>query len=287
MPNIFNYFDYREYLDAFYNEKKSANASFSFQVFADKCGFRSKSFLKMVIAGSKNLSEPSTKKLNRVLKLGEKSFAYFCDLVAFGQTEDLTVRNMYFERLMNYNPRNPFRVVAREQYEFYAEWYHNTIRELVTMVNFGEDYERLGRMVKPPISAYNARRSVTMLLRLGLIKKTKDGYESSDPIITTGNEVPTIHGDALSLAVHNFHQQNLALAAESIGTCSRRHREISSLIIALNREGFDWYKKQIQEFQEKLLRYVESRQTKKPDRVYHCNFQLFPTSEETKEGNDV
>jgi len=33
MPNIFEYMDYREYLEDYYLEKKRANPAFSFQVF--------------------------------------------------------------------------------------------------------------------------------------------------------------------------------------------------------------------------------------------------------------
>jgi len=281
MPNVFNYFDYREYLDAFFRERKKANPGFSYRVFADKCGFKSKSYLKMVIDGTKNLSESSIQRLNRVLKLNDKALAYFADLVAFNQASSVKVRNVYFDRLTQYNPRNAFRVLAREQYEFYSKWYHNTVRELVTMVDFGEDYELLGSMVKPPISAYRARQSVALLLRLGLIRKTKQGYEQADTIITTGNDVPAIHGDAYSLAVLNFHLQNLALAAESIETCPKQERDISCLIVALDKGGIEYFKKEVHAFQEKLLKYVEGQQAGRPNRVYHVNFQLFPTSCDT------
>ncbi len=53
MPNIFNYMDYREFLEDFYDEQKSANKAFSYQYFANKAGFKSKSFIKLVIDGKK------------------------------------------------------------------------------------------------------------------------------------------------------------------------------------------------------------------------------------------
>ena len=143
MPNIYNYLNYREYLEDFYNERKKGDSTFSYQVFADKAGFKSKSFIKLVINSRKNLSKASIPKINRVLKLKEKAFSYFCDLIAFNHAKKLSERNRYFQRLSGYNQRNRAKMVLAQQYDFYQKWYHNTIRELVAQVDFNEDYAKL------------------------------------------------------------------------------------------------------------------------------------------------
>ncbi len=270
MPNIYNYLNYREYLEDFYIERKKADSSFSYRVFAEKAGFKSKSFIKLVIDGRKNLSKASITKINRVLKLKGKSFSYFCDIIAFNHAKNLSVRNRYFQKLLQYNQRNRAKIVLARQYDFYQKWYHNTIRELVVHVDFNEDYAKLGKMVKPPISARKARQSVKLLLKLGLIKKVGTKYVQTDTIITTGNEVK-------SLAVQNFHVQNMMLAAESIDTVPRSQRDISCLVVGLSNEGMEQYKQEIQKFRKKLLEIAEKE--KEVQRVYHVNFQFFPMSE--------
>ena len=67
MPNIFNYMNYRDYLLAFYHEKKAIDKGFSYQVMAEHAGFRSKSFIKLVIDGKKNLAPESLMKLKIAL----------------------------------------------------------------------------------------------------------------------------------------------------------------------------------------------------------------------------
>lgn len=270
MPNIYNYLNYREYLEDFYNERKKEDSTFSYQVFADKAGFKSKSFIKLVIDGRKNLSKASIPKLNRVLKLKGKAFSYFNDIIAFNHAKKLSERNRYFQRLSRYNQRNKAKMVLAQQYDFYQKWYHNTIRELVVQVDFKEDYAKLGKMVKPPISARKAKQSVQLLLNLGLIKKVGTKYVQTDTIITTGNEVR-------SLAVQNFHVQNMMLAAESIDTVPRSQRDISCLVVGLSNEGIELYKQEIQKFRKKLLDIAEKE--KKTQRVYHVNFQFYPMSE--------
>ena len=271
MKSIFSYTGYRQFLDDFYLEKKSSNAHFSFQVFATQAGFQSKSFIKLVIDGKKNLSESSLDQLNKALKLDDKSFAYFKDLVAFNQAKTLQLKNYYFEKMISYNKRSSARMLLLQQYEYFSQWYHSTIRELVINVDFKEDFALLGSFVKPAISAKKAKESVKLLLRLGLIKKEGYRFVHVDRQITTGDEVR-------SLAVQNFHLQNLMLAGESISTCQSVDRDISCLIVSASENNFVRIKKEIQQFRKKMLEISDS--DTQVSRVYHINFQLFPTSEQ-------
>jgi uncharacterized protein (TIGR02147 family) len=271
MTNIFKYMDYREYLEDFYHEKKKASSAFSYQVFADKSGLKSKSFLKEVIDGKKNLTHESAMKINRVLGLGDRAFAYFLDLIEFNQAKSLDQKNYYFERISSYDQRNSARLVQRQQYDFYSHWYHNTIRELAVYFDFKEDFELLGKMVHPPISARKARQSVELLMKLGLLQKTPKGYRQTDAIITTGNVV-------WSLAVQNFHLQNMTLAASSIESVAREQRDISCLVVGLSRGGLEIFTNEIEKLRLKLLRLAEKETN--VQRVYHVNFQVFPTSED-------
>jgi uncharacterized protein (TIGR02147 family) len=271
MPNIFGYLNYRDFLRDYYREEKARSPVFSFQYFANKAGFKSKSFLKLVIDGRKNLTGDSLSKMAKAMKLGPKAFSYFEDLVAFNQADSHKLRNLHFEKLMTYNSRNPGRLIHRNQYEFYSKWYHNTIRELVTWEDFLGDYEALAKRVKPPLSVRQVRQSVALLLKLGLIEKTENGFVQTDSVITTGDEVA-------SLAVQNFHLQNLFLAGESLDTVPAPDRDISCLVAGLSEKGFRQFKSEIQALRKRLLRIA--REDKGPAKVYHASFQLFPTSQE-------
>ena len=269
MLNIFNYLDYREFPDDFYTEKKARQSGFSFQVMAQMAGFKSKSYLKHVIDGKKNLSEISTEQLNKILKLNEKSFSYFKALVAFNQAKTLQLRNYYFEQLQRFSTRNASKLLQEQHYAYFAQWYHSTIREIITKINFHDDYDLLGSLLCPPISSRKARQSVMLLEKLGLIKKEGDRFISTDVEVTTGDEVR-------SLAVQNFHLQNLHLAGDSISLIPSAERDISTLIVGMSPNQFSKVKSEIQGFRKKILRLVTTDE--KADRIYHINFQLFPTS---------
>jgi uncharacterized protein (TIGR02147 family) len=276
MLNLFTYIDYREFLEDFYDEQKTVNKAFSYQYFANKAGFKSKSFIKLVIDGKKNLTSDSIQKLNNVLKLKEKAFSYFCDLVAFNQTRSIQQRNFYFEKLTQYNKRSAARTVIHDQYEIYSKWYYSTLRELVVAFDFKGDFELLGKRLKPAISARKAREAVKLLVKLGFIEKNGNRYIQCDPLITTGDEVR-------SLAISNFHIQNLGLSISSIDTVKSCDRDISCLILGLSDEGFKRVKDEIQQFRKKLLDIAGAETT--INRVYHVNFQAIPVSEDIHENN--
>jgi uncharacterized protein (TIGR02147 family) len=278
MPDIFEYLDYREFLRDYFNAQKAKSPQFSYKYLATKAGFKSKSFFHEVLNRKKNLSRDSIFALREVLCLNEKAFSYFELLVAFNQATDHKQKDHFFHQLIGYNSRNKARLFKRAQYEVCSHWYHMTIREIAAAADFKEDYELLGRMLQPTISARKARQSIRLLLNLGLLRKIgRTGrYEQTDRLVTTGDEVH-------SLAVHNFHLQNMALAAESIDTVPRNQRDISSVVLGLSPKGFEMVKGEIQKFRKKLLELAEKETS--VGKVYHANFQIFPTTKDFSNEN--
>jgi uncharacterized protein (TIGR02147 family) len=269
MKDLFTYLNYREFLRDYCDIEKAKNPAFSYRYFANKAGFKSKSFFYHVIEGKKNLSKESIYKIAKALKLDEKAFSFFEDLVAFTQSASQEQRNYYFEKISQYNRRNPTRVLQMSQYEFYSQWYHNTIRELVTIVDFQDDFTYLAALVRPSITPRQARLSVRLLQKLGLIKKVNGRYIQTDPSISTGDEVRDI-------AIQNFHIKNLAMAADMVNLCPPEERDISSMVVGLSSEGFRTAKKALQQFRKQIATIAENDAP--AQRVYHINFQVIPTS---------
>ena len=271
MPNIFNYMNYRDYLRDFYREKKRENPLLSYQSFAHMAGFRSKSFIPHVIDGTRNLSEESTHRLGKVLRLPEREMCFFELLVSYNQAGTHRRKEYFFQRLIEQGAGASSRFMHGSCHEYYSHWYHSTIRELVTIIDFNDDYSLLSRFVKPRISARQARQSVKLLEKLALIQKCGNRYVQTDRNLTTGAVVQ-------SVSVENFHLQNFRLAAESIDNCPARHRELGCMVVSLSRTGFEQIKTEMLNFRKKLVGMVN--RDEKPERVYHIAMQLFPTSEQ-------
>jgi len=269
MANIYTYLNYREFLADWFSEKKRENPSFSYQVLANKAGFKSKSFFPQVLDGSRRLSRNSVFALSKIIPLKGKSFTYFELLVEFNQSKTNTQKDHFFQQLirMNTNVKTP--LLLREKYDFFSHWYHSTVREIVTFFDWHEDYSLLGRQVQPSITARQARQSVALLQKLKLIKRVGKKWIQTEPELSTGDTVA-------SLAVEKFHLQNLNLAGESLDTIPAQQRDISCLIAGLSQSRFETVKQEIIDFRKKLVSIISAE--KSPERVYHINMQLFPTS---------
>jgi uncharacterized protein (TIGR02147 family) len=273
MPNIFEYDDYRAFLNDLYREKKAGNHGFSYQMVSLKAGFRSKSFLHAVMAGKKELTPESASRVAAAFGLAETDAAYFRSLVAFNQALEEHKEAM-LERLDSIRTRRSAQARAkklrRDQYEYYSTWYHPAVRALIDMHAFSGDFRRLAGMLTPPITVPQARKSVELLLRLGLIEQTTDGeYVATDKVLTTGRQVRGV-------AVKRYHTANMRLAQEALDTLPSDQRNVSSLTLGISEQCYRSICDMVYELQDKILEKV-GRETN-PERVYQLNFQLFPLS---------
>jgi uncharacterized protein (TIGR02147 family) len=66
------------------------------------------------------------------------------------------------------------------------------------------------------------------------------------------------------------------LARIAMDTAEPEERDLSCLIVALPDSGFQTLKTEIQAFRKKLMRMADGMTA--PNRIYHINFQFFPTS---------
>jgi uncharacterized protein (TIGR02147 family) len=215
MPNIFTYNDYRKYLADYYQEKKAETPSFSYQNFSKKAGFSSKSFVFNVIQGKKNLSSSSIVQLCEAMELNRPESSFFEKLVCFNQATSFKERAFFFEQLSAIHTRDGegsnARKIRQDQYDYYSKWHNVTIRSLIDLFPFKDDYKRLARTVYPAITPKQAKKSVQLLERLGLIEKSNGGhYKVASKLLTTGKEVE-------SLAVQQFHIENMKLAENAVG----------------------------------------------------------------------
>ncbi|MDQ3001727.1 MAG: TIGR02147 family protein [Fibrobacterota bacterium] len=269
MVNIYEYMDYRLFLQEYYNDRKTQNSSFSYEVFARKAGFKSKGFLHHILTGKRKLSKNALFSIGTAMQLEEKAFSFFQNMVAFNQAKSPGEKAFFFKKLMETSPKSPAKMLQEGAYEFYSQWYYNTLRELITLIRFKEDYTLLGSLLTPPISAAQAKKGVQLLLQLGLVEKTRTGYKPMHQAITTGDE-------AQAMATRDFHKQNMDLAAIAMDTTEPEERDLSCLIVALPESGFETLKAEIQTFRKKLMHMADSMTG--PNRIYHINFQFFPTS---------
>jgi uncharacterized protein (TIGR02147 family) len=157
------------------------------------------------------------------------------------------------------------------QLEFFTEWFHSAIYELSFTGTFSDDPKALAATLTPRIRPEQARKSLELLERLGLLSRDADSgqYKPTHSRISTGDEIA-------SLAITRYHQKMIELGKESLTAIHAQARDISSVSIAIPSSLLPEVKKEISLFRKKLLNMAE--QARNADVVYQTNIQLFPLS---------
>lgn len=274
-PDLFAYLDYRKYLKDWYEHRKSVFKGFSYRYFSQKVGSPSPSWLLYIIQGKRNLSSKAIEQFLKGLTLLPKEAAYFRTLVQFNQADITATKDQHYAELLKYSSHSSFKMVEREQYEFYSHWYNHAIRELISVPGFKEDSRWIAKTLQPNITPAQARKALTLLKKLSMVRYNNDGLlKLNDQIITTGNEVR-------SNAIRAFHRQMIDLAGQSIDTIKPENREISSITASCSATCFTKLKARITEMQDELLHMIENDKDQS-DTVVQLNFQLFPLSTQDK-----
>lgn len=271
MPNVFEYTDYRKYLSDWLEWKKNTTPSFSYTIFANKAGFKDRGFLHNVIHCKRDLTKVSLVKVSRAMGHEKEEAEYFENLIFFNKAVDIKDKNYFFEKLKSVKSTNRFAAIAQEirndQYDFYSKWYHSAVRSLIDMHPFKNNYHWLAKNIFPPITPGEAKKSVQLLERLGLIELKDENYRLTSKSITSGNEVT-------SLAVHNFHKEAADLAKNALDSVPPEKRNFTGLTLGISQKTYSNICEEIQQFRQKIIQIVE--QDEDADRTYQLTFNLFP-----------
>jgi len=63
------------------------------------------------------------------------------------------------------------RNLSDNEFDFFEKWHHAVIRSLISILDFKDEYRALAKMVRPAITTGEAKESVGLLDKLGMIKK--------------------------------------------------------------------------------------------------------------------
>jgi uncharacterized protein (TIGR02147 family) len=266
--NIFDYTDYKTLLRDYYDFQKKVFRHFSFRYFAQKAGV-SASVYKDIVAGRRRLSLDVMRKYAVAMNLTQKEIDYFEVITNFVNSNKNAEKNDCFNTMMRMRGNFMMKFITAKQYEFYQNWYHSAIRELITLPDFREDYAWIGNRCFPKVSTTCARKSIELMLELGIIARNDAGKLAlSDAVISTEYEMK-------SFFLRNFHSEMLTLAKEALERFEPDEREISSLTLGISQACYDRIKDRIRTFKQELITMAVEDESIS-ETVCQCNFQLFP-----------
>ncbi len=269
-PALFDYLDYRDYLNDYFQWRKGGEPSFSLRTFMGKVshGLSSSGILSAVLKGKRKLSPSLRLKFSKAMSLNEKESQYFTLLVQFNEAKSMDEKNHFFAQLSRFRSSRA-KLVKEEQFGLYAKWFY-----LVVWCYFGMDQKQknpvtIAKKLRPSVTTGQVEEAISVLMRLGLIRKTANGYAPTDAHIQTEAEVR-------ELVAQHHHREFLDMAAHQLDAVASQDRQYQTLVFSASRLTFETVKERMATFQEEL-REIFSRD-KNEDGIYTLSMQLFPNT---------
>lgn len=278
--SVFDYTDYRAYLSDYYKFMKKHSSAFSYRYFAQRANIKSSGFYKELVDGKRSLSRSLILKFSEALKHNKKEAEYFEYMVYFNESKTIEEKRLYFKKMMASYDSKAYKLLS-DQYEYFSKWYYVAIRELLSYVRFKDDYHMLANALNPSIRPDQAKKAISILEKLNLIKKDKMGYyRRCDPVITTG--YPQGDKRVTLLNIMNFQKTMIDMAKGAYDKTQIKQIDMSTLTLGISEDTYSTMKEEIANFRKKLLGIAEKDRV--PDRVYQLNYQFFPLSKLKGEG---
>ena len=267
MVSLFDYLDYRQFLRALFEEKKRENIGFSHRSLMEKLSLQAPGHMLFIMQGKRRLTTAIALRLASYLKFSKREHRYLLALVRYSDAKTAAEKQYAFEELLQLR-QHPSTLVSPDSYRFYEKWYYSVVRAVLDIERINDDYQRLAALLRPAITATQAREAVELLLELGMIVRDETGaLRPMQSAISTG--------DAWQGAViHNLQRQFIELSKEALDHFDKKERDISNLTVTVSDQTFDLIKKKVGELRSQIMAMACAEQV--PDKVLQVNIQLFP-----------
>lgn len=251
--------------------KKAQNSAISYRYLAQKAGINSSSFYTQLVKGRRNLTKETVVKTIKALKLTGDEALYFEYLVFFTQAKTSEQKNHYFNLMVEVRKGQSIAAVADEQFDYFGEWYHCVVRELVTMVENPRDYESLAKKLKPKVTKLQVKKSVELLERLGFIKERAGRFEQSEPLLQSSS-----NSDFRRYHLIQFQLRMLDVLRGSYANWDDTERLTATTVYAISKENYRRSIEILRDTRKKLMALAENDE--EASAVYMLSTNLIPVT---------
>lgn len=268
-PFVTNFVDYREYLKAWYEYQKSKNTGFSYAVWAMQAGFKSRSFLRLVMLNKRALGADSIPLVIRSLKLQGTDAEYFSHLVHYAHATKFESRDYYFQQILRLGKASPS--VVKDSYRFLAHPKTPRAHLLISLQQLDLTTKQIADTLDTSLGDMEEILENLQRCELATYDPNKKTWRGQHRDLTLADDLG-------NLALQSFHNISLKEAQEAI-QWPRQTRHFGSLLLTLTPNEYEKLKKELDQFCNYLARKFDSSHFQN-SKIYQFNFNFIPASRE-------
>ena len=277
MKPVMEYQNYRVYIRDYYAERK-VRSGFTWRDFAKAAGYSSPVFLKLVCDGKSNLSDVGVERVASAMGLVGVDLQYFRLLVEFNQEKDSAKKKIVFKKMREVAKEGSMEIVGEDQLFYYESWVTPVVREMAPQMGDATPAKIAEKLAFDTQTA-EVKKALSLLQKVGLLRKSERGYEQAAKSITTGNL------EVARLSVREMHRQMGELAVRALDEIPMNERDISGLTLGVSENAFYRISQEIADFRRRISSIV--MEDTGENRVYRLNVQLFPLTKDFRGGRDA
>jgi uncharacterized protein (TIGR02147 family) len=264
---IYQYEDFRKYLEHAFEALKKARGGLSHREFAGLAGFTNPGYFNDVIKGRRTLSEAAVIKLSKALELKPHEAEYFTLLVEYGQAKKQETKDSLWENLLFRRNRSQFVRLHGASSKYYQDWHYPLVRAAVEVHGFQGDYEALARFIRPAMPLPLVKKCIRDLCDWGLLEQQPNGHY----LVKHRNQEPA---PTLGDLVRRLNREWVQQAGEAIFTLPKEERHISSSLLTVSQKTRQEIQKRIEAFREDIFKLA--KQDENPEVVLQFSIQCLP-----------
>lgn len=258
---IYNYNSIHEFLQDELRRRVQSNPRYSLRSFARNLRL-SPGALSEILKGRRDLSLKAVNNVAKAIGLNTEECKHLLQLA-----HQAKVKKSEFPALTATREQH---IIDQDLFSLISEPHHFAILNLLDC----EKFEWKANWIAPHlgITLLQAQMAMDLLIRLGLVAKRNGRYVGKSEHLASSHEIP-------SAAIRHYHRQILEKAIAALDTQEISERDISGSGFAVDPTHLPALKKEIHEFQERLLaKYGSGKKTE----VYFLEMALFKLTQGSK-----
>ena len=269
--DIYHYYNYRDYIKKYYEEKKKANSKFSYRSLSLKANINSSGYFKDLITGVKNITPKFISKVCNGLQLNPEQSYYFSLMVEYTQSQQKMEQEKILLQMKSLKEVHSIRTLSKEQISYYSEWHHSVIRELVSHKDIQSNPKKIQTLIPHPLTLQEIENSIQLLLDLDLLEIVDGSYQQKEPLLASGEHVK--NGQ-----IQLYQMQMLQKAMKAFVSVPQGEKLMSSTTLFYSKENFQESLGLIRQLRKQLLAMAVTEAD--PKVVYQLNLNFFPLTKE-------
>ncbi len=272
---LWTYTDPVQFLKAHYELQKRNSPGFSYAQWANEMGLKSRSFLRLVLIGKRNLTEETAELFAKTLRLNALEKNYFMNLVKLHRATTLEEKEVSSRELAKLRQKFALKshsiteIQQKDLYDFLSSYKIPRLQVLLNMKDLKKTEGNLSQIMKIKESELTSLLQILERLELAYKDESQQWQANESKLMT-----PDLLGN---VALQSFHKKSLTEAIDSI-TLPKETRRFQSLVLAMTQEQFVELHQDIRQHLELLLKKFENQQSGE-QKVYQINFNIIPVTE--------